>query len=473
MNPWFTPLVLIGGGLFPLVAAVAVAGVLETSRLVSNPRVLVVAARDERVAALCAGLDSRGWPTVTARSVAGAVAALRDFRVEAVVIEAEGFDLPGLCGALRIAERPRRLPILAVCTPGDDLALPPLDDTGADFVATAMPHPVQAANRLEQMVRGAVAEDEVELRRETFRLRGVAVPEAPVDDTPLRILAAGAPDRRFLALSNALTGKRCEVVAAPTPYPAFDYLHEQPFDAAILWGADDHAPALSIASGMKRNTRLYHIPIALYLRGPADDLDELYGRGFAEIAPRDTAELDLADRVHALAVAHRRHQNVRAALDAADGTALTDGATGLFKREVFAGHLARLSDAMRQRRQPLSVCVLRIVENPALVDARAGGWLDKALPQIGAMVSRLVRAEDMPARLGAEVFALALPATVAAEARVAAERIAAVIGCTAFDAGPDRSPFVTEFTVGCAELRPDESPAALLDRASADLDVMA
>ena len=59
------------------------------------------------------------------------------------------------------------------------------------------------------------------------------------------------------------------------------------------------------------------------------------------------------------------------------------------------------------------------------------------------------------------------------EARVAAERIAAVIGCTAFDAGPDRSPFVTEFTVGCAELRPDESPAALLDRASADLDVMA
>jgi len=438
---------------------------METSRLVSDPRVLVVAASDDRVDSLCVGLDSRGWSTITARSADGAVAALGDFRVEAVVIDAAGFDLRALCGALRIADRPRRLPILALCAPGVDPAT-----TGADFVMTTTPHPVQAANRLEQMVRAAVAEDEAELRRDTFRLRGIEPPVAALDRTPLRILAAGAPDRRFLALSNALTGRGCEVVAAPTPYTAFDYLHEQPFDAAVLWGADDHAPALSIAAGMKRNTRLYHIPIALYLRGEPGDLGELYGRGFAEVAPRDTSELELADRVHTLATWHRRLQDVRATLDAAEGTELTDGTTGLFKRDVFAGHLARLSDAMQARRQPLSVCVLRIVETDALTQAREGGWLEKALPQIGAMVSRLVRAEDMPARLGAEVFALALPATIAAEARVAAQRIAAVIGCTAFDAGADRSPFVTEFTVGCAQMQDGEGPAALLERASADLD---
>ncbi|MBN8528298.1 MAG: GGDEF domain-containing protein, partial [Caulobacterales bacterium] len=68
-----------------------------------------------------------------------------------------------------------------------------------------------------------------------------------------------------------------------------------------------------------------------------------------------------------------------------------------------------------------------------------------------------------------EVFALALPATPGPAARLAAERIAAVIGCTAFDAGPDRSPFVVEFDVGVAELGTEESPAALLERASTDL----
>ncbi|KPF74393.1 hypothetical protein IP78_14300, partial [Brevundimonas sp. AAP58] len=61
------------------------------------------------------------------------------------------------------------------------------------------------------------------------------------------------------------------------------------------------------------------------------------------------------------------------------------------------------------------------------------------------------------------------PATPGPAARLAAERIAAVIGCTAFDAGPDRSPFVVEFRVGVAELMPGESAAAVLERASADL----
>ncbi|WP_371514682.1 diguanylate cyclase domain-containing protein [Brevundimonas denitrificans] len=83
------------------------------------------------------------------------------------------------------------------------------------------------------------------------------------------------------------------------------------------------------------------------------------------------------------------------------------------------------------------------------------------------MVSRLVRAEDTAARLAPEVFALALPATRGAAARLTAERIAAVIGCTAFDAGPERPPFVVEFEVGSAELQPGESPASLLERASA------
>ena len=37
-----------------------------------------------------------------------------------------------------------------------------------------------------------------------------------------------------------------------------------------------------------------------------------------------------------------------------------------------------------------------------LGEHRAGGWLDRALPQIGAMVSRLIRTEDTAARLSAK-----------------------------------------------------------------------
>jgi two-component system cell cycle response regulator PopA len=143
-----------------------------------------------------------------------------------------------------------------------------------------------------------------------------------------------------------------------------------------------------------------------------------------------------------------------------------DAATGLFTRELFAAHLARLADAARSRRRPLSVAVLRIADKPETLEARHEGWLDRAIPQIGSMVGRLVRAEDTAARLAPEVFALALPAAAATAARIAAERIAAVIACTAFEAGDDRPPFTVDFALGVAELEPGEPPARTLERAA-------
>ena len=433
--------------------------------MTSDPRILVVAPDDDLIGPLCQGLDALGWRTVTARSLAGAVQVLIDWPLETVILDARLSGAAEGVAALRQTVAPRRLPVMAIGREAADWPTGP-----ADIVMSGPPHAAQAALRLENLVRAAIAEEEVVLREATFAARGEPLPLPESDASPLRVLAAGKPDRHFLALSNTLTVRGCEVVAAPTPYTAFDYLHERPFDAAVLWGAEDHAPALSIASGMKRNTRLYHIPAVLYLRGSGEiNLSELYNRGFADVAAADTPEDETAERIVALARHHRRHLAIRRALESARGSGLTDPATGLFTPELFASHLARVAEGARQRRRPLSVVVLRVSETEAVAEARHDGWLDRALPQIGAMVSRLIRTEDTAARLSPDVFALALPATRGSAARIAADRIAAVIGCTAFDAGPDRSPFVVEFEVGVAEVTPGESPAAVLERASADI----
>ena len=444
---------------------VARAGAVRRFALPSDPRILVVAPDDGVVGPLCQGLDALGWRTVTARTLAGAVQVLIDWPLEAVILDTRLENGQGGVRAMRQTVSPRRLPVLAI---GQDAAGWEADLV--DIATASPPHAAQAALRLENLVRSAIAEEEVSLREATFAARGEPLATAEVESTPLRVLAAGKPDRHFLALSNALSERGCEVVAAPTPYTAFDYLHERPFDAAVLWGAEDHAPALSIASGMKRNTRLYHIPAVLYLRGSGEiNLSELYNRGFADVAAADTPEEETADRIVALAGAHRRHLAVRRALEGARGSGLTDPTTGLFTRELFASHLARVAEGARLRRRPLSVAVLRVSDSEAVAEARRGGWLDRALPQIGAMVSRLIRTEDTAARLAADIFALALPATKGPAARIAADRIAAVIGCTAFDAGPDRAPFVVEFEVGVAEVMPGESPAVVLERASQDI----
>jgi two-component system cell cycle response regulator PopA len=426
-------------------------------------RLLIVARDDHLAGPLAEGLDRLGWRTITARTPAGALAGVGDLQIEAVIVDlSAGEEMLGLARRLKAACAPRGLPILAMGDPDPSLAT-----LGFDLTLAPPLHPSQAALRLENLVRLAVAEEEFELRAETFAARGrkLELPAPPRE--PLRILAIGEPAPQFLALSNALRARGAEVVGAFTAYTAFDYLHEAPFDGVVLWAGDNPQEALSIAAGLRRNTRLYHTPALLYLRhGSYLTTAEAYHRGVSDVASPDTPEDETARRVLELARNHRRQTAVRQALEGARGSGLMDPATGLFTREVFAQHLARLAQASRVRNRPLSVCVLKLADAPELPTLRAEGWLGRAIPQIGSMIGRLVRVEDTAARLAPEVFALALPATDLEAARATAERIAAVIGCTAFEAGEGRQPFVAAFEIGAAEVPAPDAVARALEAAA-------
>jgi two-component system cell cycle response regulator PopA len=322
--------------------------------------------------------------------------------------------------------------------------------------------------RLESLVRTAVAEEEFEVRVETFAERSCLLDAPETDPSAYRILAIGEPAPQFLALSNALSRHGADVVGAFTAYTAFDYLHERIFDAVVLWAGDNPQEALSIAAGLRRNTRLYHTPALLYMRQDSYvTTSEAYHRGLSDVASPETPESETAKRIVELSRSYRKQMAVRTALEGARSSGLMDAATGLFTRDLFAAHLARLAQAAQARNRPLSVCVLKVAEKAEVIAARAGGYLDRAIPQIGSMVGRLVRVEDTAARLAPDVFALALPATSIGNARLAGERIAAVIGCTAFEAGEGKTPFVVDFDLGVAQVTSAETAGRALEEAAA------
>ncbi len=430
-----------------------------------HARILIVAREDERAGPLADGLDRLGWRTVTARGPYAAIAALGDLQIEAAIVDLIGASPETLSFARRLkaACAPRRLPVMAIADPDPELAT-----HGFDLALAPPLHPSQAVMRLESLVRMSVAEEEFELRLETFAERGRRLELPEPEPGPLRVLCVGEPAPQFLALSNALASFEAQVVGAFTSYTAFDYLHERAFDAVVLWAGENPNEALSIIAGMRRNTRLYHIPALLYQRGAPDIAAvDAFNKGVSDVASPETSEIDTAKRVLELARAFRRQSAIRRALERAKSSGLMDASTGLFTRDLFAAHLMRLAAAARVRNRPLAVSVLKVAERADVTVARAGGWLDRAIPQIGSMIGRLVRAEDTAARLGPEVFALALPATSLPAARLTAERIAAVIGCTAFEAGPERQPFVVEFDIGVAEVVAGESAARALEQAAA------
>ncbi len=430
----------------------------------SNGVRVVIVAREETVAEpLSRGLDALGWRTVTARGANAAKVAMEDLPIDAALVVVDGVeDAQAVAARLRAHRAPRPFPVVGMRT-----GRVTLDEHGFDLTLAAACHPSQVALRLEQLLRAAAAEEEFALRQRTFAEHGGALAAPDAETSPYRVLTVGEPAPNFLALSHALRARGAEVTAAFTAYTAFDYLHERAFDAVALWAGETQSEALSIAAGMRRNSRLYHLPTLLYLRARSQiDAESAYRRGLTDIATAETPSEETAARIVGLARGYRREVAIRRALEQARGPDLTDPATGLFTSTLFADHLVKLSEAMLSRRRPLSLAVLRVADRGEAGRARAGGWLDRALPQIGSMVGRLVRAEDTAGRIGEEVFGLALPGAGVQAARSAAERIAAVIGCTAFQAGDDRRPFTVDFDVGAAELEPGERPSRALARAA-------
>lgn len=432
--------------------------------VISFPARLLLLGRDDDVMhALSESLDRLGMRTILATSPEAASVVVGDLPIEAVLVrKAQDEDWPDLVDQLRVAAGARRIAV--VMMRHDNQHLVP---EGWDMVFTRDAHPQQILLSIENLVRGCICEEEYATRCETF---GVEMPDLDAQmasQPPLSLLSVGQPDPEFLAMTHALKTQGVDVVAALTSYGAFDYLHDRAFDAVLLWAGEQPSEALAIAGGMRRNTRLFHTPVMLRLKQLVEiNTGDAFLRGVTDIANPGASVTEIADRMVRLARGYRRQTTIRKTLDAMRHRPEMDDVTGLFGRDMFAAHLARLSQACRERQRTLSLCVLRITDTPEISRARSRGMLERAVPQIGSMISRLVRSEDTAGRLSNEVFAIALPATSLSQARSVGERIAAVISCTAFESGQGKPPFVVDFTIGAAELQPTEAPAAALMRAA-------
>ena len=146
-----------------------------------------------------------------------------------------------------------------------------------------------------------------------------------------------------------------------------------------------------------------------------------------------------------------------------------DARTGLWLREPFDVHLARLATDHHASGRPMSMVVLRVTPAIGAPEPSPEVWR-KGFSEIASLAARLMRDADSGVTLGADLIALALPAARLKNAKRTAERIASVAECTAFASGEGAAgPLVFEQSV--VELQPGESGAAMLARALRAIDV--
>lgn len=344
-----------------------------------------------------------------------------------------------------------------------------LSESAVGAIALNAPPKLLAA-QMDAWTRVAIAEEERARRQATADALGVAAPK-PAEPRKLKALYIGAPSPVFLALERTLAHQGGLVAAAFTSYTGFDHLHDEPFDAVVLNGAQDPSTALSLCAALRRNATLYHLP-TLMLTKPGDTATaaSAIDRGASAISTATTpSNASLGWLFEAVRRERRRRaaeHEMRALRDL-----MGDSRTGLWQRPAFDAHLTRLANDHHANGRPMSVVVLRVMPAIGAREPSPEVWR-KGFTEIASLAARLMRDADSGMTLGADLIALALPAARLRNAKRTAERIASVAECTAFASGETGAgPLVFEQSV--VELQPGESGAAMLARALRAIEVEA
>lgn len=328
--------------------------------------------------------------------------------------------------------------------------------------------PKLLAAQVEAWTRVVVAEEERARRNATASALGIVAPQA-LEPRRLKALYIGAPSSMFLALERALAEQSGVVAAAFSSYAGFDHLHDEPFDAVVLNGAQDAQTAISLCAALRRNATLYHMPtMVVVASGDADTAKAVIDRGASAVA---TVNAPCGASLGWLFEAVRRERRRRGAEH--DMLALRDvmgdARTGLWQRPAFDAHLARLAADHHASGRPLSLAVLRVLPAHGARAPAEDVWR-KGFTEVASLAARLMRDADCGVTLGGDLIAIALPASHLKSAKRTAERVASVAECTAFASGDGGAgPLV--FEQSTVEMQPGESGGGMLARALRAIEV--
>ena len=107
--------------------------------------------------------------------------------------------------------------------------------------------------------------------------------------------------------------------------------------------------------------------------------------------------------------------------------AMTDPLTGLFNRRYALPHLSRIAARALAENRPFAVMVLDIDRFKLVNDQYGHAAGDTVLREVALRVKDNLRSVDLVARFGGEEFLVAMPDTDLTSARLAAERLRAVV----------------------------------------------
>jgi two-component system cell cycle response regulator len=419
-------------------------------------------------------LEDLGYLSLRAKSASQALDLAGQEQPDVVVINgaAAGNDGLDLGLSLKRAPATRHLPVILVG------ATPAAADSGAttvsvDEVVPASCRQAELVTRVHALVRLNTMRAELERRARTTAKYGLeagagVAPPSDVSDAHVLVVRDGGGEAETVA---KLLNGQTRLSFADTPFAALDQLNAQTYDAVVVMARGGDQEPLDLCHDIRSNTRLYNTPVLVIFDAEGYDDPELpYRRGASDVLYSPLEGDELRARTYSLVRLQRYRQAMLESYRETPDLATSDSLTGLYNHGFLHQHLtSQIADAERWGKH-LSLGFFDIPHLEAINRAQGYAAGDRLLRQIGHMIARLVRGEDLAARHGGKTFCVVQPETPEEVAVVALNRIAGVIDHTEFALPDSTEPFMVKLKVGRAGLEPGDDAATLIARARDKLD---
>ena len=385
-------------------------------------------------------------------------------RSDVVLVDAGIDDGMAIVAQIKANQATRCLPVVAASADDEASVAAHALALGADDFFSLPIEDTELYARIRALARLALMEVELRERELVMRQFGVATsPNLPnlVAGERIRILLIGPAGGDQVQVMTALGGATTAAYAE-TADSALERLQRGDIDVVVITACRDHREPQRLCAAIRADDNLFDLPVLLIgqPQGLADR-SVPFQWGVSDVLFQPFHPEILRLRVRGWVRQQRLRRKLRAGLDASARSSVIDPLTQLYTHGFLHAYVEHLIDRNRLANVPLAVASFSVTNMHVINQMYGYAAGDRVLAQIGTIIARSSRAEDLPARFGDDRFAVVINGASGPEAEPAVERIATIL---------TQSPLVIEsgeviqvaLRIGIAEIDRDDDAMSLI-----------